>query len=501
MQRNDRGTETRYLFKHALIQDTAYQMLLRTRRQEIHRDVARSLETHSPGRAVAEPELLAHHFEAGGDTERAVQLWLQASRHSLARSAVAEAITQAKQGLAGLKDIDPSQERDSLEIDLQTCMALASMAHHGYGADETEQSYRRAHELLGAFADDPRHIGVLHGFCAVLGTHAKFHDFMEIAAELLERAERSGDSASVCAGHRCMAVDYNSRGEFTEALQAATRAVEYFDPPKHRKSAQRFGHDVGVAAKMHLAIASHFLGFGDQASRLIKEALALAHDLDHPNTLGFAFMWATFLNLVARDLDAALESAETLERVSQESANPNWAEHSRHMSSAALAAHSETAARGVDVMSTTVFSANSNYFRPMYLCFQAEGLCHLDRYDEATASIDEALQRVDDSAERWWLAELHRTKGEILCAQGANAEAEACFSQALSVARAQNARLLELRAANAMARLWRDQGRLAEARDLLTPALLEQLGQLGKSDAAPASSPEGGNHGYSQTAP
>ena len=118
--------------------------------------IAAALEKNFPSRAESEPELLAHHFDAGQEPERAAHLWHRAGRQSLGRSAVAEAFAQAEQGIAALERIEPSHERDSLEIDLQSCLALASMVYRGYAAEETERAYLRARELLGAFDNDPR---------------------------------------------------------------------------------------------------------------------------------------------------------------------------------------------------------------------------------------------------------------------------------------------------------------------------------------------------------
>lgn len=494
MLRNERGGETTYLFKHALIQDSAYQMLLRARRQEIHRDIAAALEDQFPKRAESEPELLAYHFDAGQDPERAAQLWLTAGRRSLGRSAVAEAFVQAERGLAALEMLEPSHERDSLEVDLQTCLALASMSYRGYAALETERAYLRARELLAGFEDDPRHVAVLHGFCAFWGTQARLRDFLDISGELLDRAERSGDRESICVGHRCMAVGYNGRGEFAEAYESSLKAVEFYDPQAHRDSVKRFPHDIGIAAKMHLAIAAQFLGHGDQAARSVEEALAIAEDIKHPNSLGFAYFWAGFVRLVAGDLQATLGTASTLEKISQEAANPAWLEHSRMQSGAAMAVCAETAAAGVDLIVTAEATATNIYIRPMYQCFQAQGLLHLGRQDEACELIEQNLRAVEETGERWWEAENHRIGGEIRRTQGGDAEAEACFEKALEVARRQAAKPLELRAAGSLARLWRDQDRAAEAHAMLAPiydwftegfgtpdlieakALLEQLG-------------------------
>ena len=467
--RSERGAEEIYMFKHALIQDAAYQMLLRVQRQEIHRDVANALEEIFPNRAKTEPELLAHHFDAGQEPERAAPLWLRAGQQSLSRSAVAEAFAQAERGLAAVQRIEASHERDSLEVDLQTCLALASMAHRGYAAEETERAYVRARDLLGAFDDDPRHASVLHGLCALFGSLARFHEYLDISAELLERAERANDSTAICAGHRCMAVGYNSRGEFTEAREASRKAVEYFDPDKHRQSAQRFGHDVGVAAKLHLAIATQFLGQGDQAAQLIEDALALAHELNHPNTLGFAYFWAGFLGLAARDFTATRETSRTLEEVSREAANPFWWAFSQWQSGSVLAAGAKTAVVGVDLIDATAATTTIEYHRPMYLCFQAEGLLNLGQYDEAVELIQQCLRLVNETAECWWEAEIHRLNGEIHRAMGGDGDGEECFRRALAVARRQAAKPLELRAATSLAGLWRDQGKAAEARDLLAP--------------------------------
>lgn len=466
------GPDATYLFKHALVQDVAYDSLLRGPRRELHARIAEALETDFKDRVEMEPEVLAHHFTRAGVPERAAPLWLRAGQHARARSANAEAFVHFRQGLEILESLTPGPDRASLEVDMQIGLALASMAHRGYTAVETENGFLRASKLLSELPNDPRHAFVLHGLCALYGSQVKLDAFFEIAQELLERAVESSDRAAICVGHRCLAVGYNMRGEFASAYDSAATAIGYHDPEADRHSAQRFGQDIGVAALLHLALAARFLGRFEESAAAAEKARALADQLGHANTLAFAYGWLACMDVIARDMHAADQTTRHMVRIGGEHGLPTWAMIGRGFLGVAMTADNEID-KAVDLICSAdaeLTQEHNKIFHPIYACFEADGLAKLGRFDTALTRIDETLRFVETTQERWWEAELHRTKGVVMQQScPATDEARRSFVRAIDVARAQQAKPFELRAATDLARLLQAEGQSQAARELIAP--------------------------------
>lgn len=464
--------ETTYVFKHALIRDAAYETLLLSRRKQIHASIARALETHFPEQALTQPEVLAHHYTCGALPQEAVSNWIRAGQLAITRSSNAEAIAHLNKGMSMLGDLASDLDRDRLELELQVALGLASMAKHGYGAKETERAYRRAFALIGDATDDPRVISILHGLCAVTGSQAKFGEVLELAHEQLDRATRLGDAELLCVGHRTLSYAYNAVGEFLLAFDHACRAVTLYDRNKHYDSARRFGHDAGVAALMHLMISSWYVGDLGRSAKAAEQGLDLARALRHANTLGYALFWIGFIGLTARDAIGVYKIAEEQCRLGVERHLPLWESQGRGMLAAAMIQKGEVEA-GLDHLHSSMACMDQNQFaglRPTYWCCQAGGLTRLGRYDEARRVIENALQVVEETRERWWEAELHRLMGQTEQMAGAPGKnVEFWLKSAMKIARAQSARMLELRAATNLAECWCAEGKRIQARDLIKP--------------------------------
>src|SRR5215212_6212094 len=264
--------EATYSFRHTLIQDTAYDTLLRSRRQQIHQQIAAALTSQGE----VEPELIAHHLTQAGRLAAAAPEWLRAGRRALARSANLEAIAHLTRGLEALHKLPISEAVGSLELDMQISLGLAHTAVRGYSAPETEQAYARARALLSQTDEDCRSFAVLHGLAKVHWTRAQLASMRQVADEMLARADRQTGRLPRLVAHRAMAVVLNTTGHFAQASQHAEQAGALYVPDEDRDTAPLYGQDVGVGAHWHLAVARLFMGDvrASQASGMRAEELA-----------------------------------------------------------------------------------------------------------------------------------------------------------------------------------------------------------------------------------
>lgn len=438
-----------FVFKHALIQDAAYETLLRSRRQQIHARIAEALRTQFIERAEAAPELVATHFHRAGLFKEAAPYWLLAGQRAVARSANVEAIAHLSEGLEALRNIPEQRERDALELDMQISLGAARIAMRGYSAPETERAYVRGRQLLARLDDDPRQFAVLHGLCMVYWNRAEFVHMLEVAQDMLARAERNNDSLALLAAHRVMAVALNPMGRFEEAREHAEKAVSLYDRRQHRDSAHQFGHDQGVGAYWHLAIAALFLGDLEAADRAAREAGALATELQNANTSLYNSLYLSFTNLAKADWEATLRAASDMVDNARERAMALWVVFGRHHLGSALAAlgrwedallELRQARAQADGISNTVFT-------PMTLRYEAEALAGLGRMNEALACLDRAIALGERTEERWYEAEVYRARAAVRRRlRQAGDEVRADLDRALEVARRQKAALFERRA-------------------------------------------------------
>jgi class 3 adenylate cyclase/predicted ATPase len=457
-----------YAFKHALVRDVAYNSLLKSRRQELHSRIAQVLEERFPDAA---PEMLAYHCDEAGLAERAAVCWQRAGTRALERSAIKEAIAHLSHGLASLVEVPPGRGRDDIELDIQIALASAHMAARGYAAEETERAYTRAHELLRG--DDPRQFAVLYGLFVARWNWAQLHDALAAAEEMVNRAQKQRDPVALCVAHRSAAVAQNVLGEFSAARRNTSVAWECYDPRAYAKSALDYGHDIGVAALLHMALADWFLGFPERAWRSARQGEALAEELGHANTRGYAQFWLCWLHLLARDGPALAARAEALVGFADEQVMAFWAAVGRALLGAGktLAGAPENGIELLDSSIAEMERARTRCLATSVKGAQAEALAQLGRRDEGQALLQETLDLARDTGLHWYEAENHRLLG-MLFLQSASPDreaAQACFSRAIDVARRQGARSLELRAATSLARLRADQGQRTTARDLLAP--------------------------------
>jgi predicted ATPase len=466
-----RPPRAKYIFKHALIQDAAYQSLLKRPRQQYHLQVAHLLETRFPDTTEANPELVAHHYTEAGATEQAVAYWLKAGQRAARHSAHREAIAHLRQGLAMLPNLTETPERAKQELAFQSTLGPVVMATQGYASSEAGQIYSRARELCQLVGETEDIYPVLFGVCVFEMVRAKHQESEDVAKELLERAHHAQDPGVHMAGLLGMGVSFVHTGQQSLARQNFEQIIALHDPEKHLPLAFRYSLELGTTANAYCALSLWLLGYPDQALERGQQTLALLKQIKHPYTESRALYWNAVLHEFRREWPIVDERGAGAMKSAGEHGFALVLAAGQIMQGAAMAAGGQRAVGSRQIRDgLDAYRATGALFqRPYHLAMLAEALGAEGLFEEGLEALNDAAGLVEASGERYYEAEIHRLKGELLLAASpqASTEAEACFRQALGVARHQEARSLELRAASSLARLWRTQGKCAEAGELL----------------------------------
>ncbi|WOH47519.1 adenylate/guanylate cyclase domain-containing protein [Bradyrhizobium sp. sBnM-33] len=467
-----RGTppQATYSFKHALVQDTAYATLVRAKRQRLHARIAAALEQHFPETVQAQPELLAHHFMEAGLAEPATDYWLKAGQRAIARSSMAEALAQLRNGLNLLAGL-PEADRRWRELDLQVALGVALMATQGWAAPEAGRANARARELCEQIGATSQLWPVLYGQWVFHGVRAEHNAARDVADEFLRRAQDHQETSATLVAHRVSGTGALWRGEVAAARPHLERTLALYDPERHRSLAFLYVQDPRVAALSSLSWTLLALGYPEQALARSREALEAANDLTHLNTLAYALLFACLFEQYRRAGREARDRAEALVKLSTEQDFPHFLAAATVIRGWALTESGELETglaqlrQGLPAWRAT----GASVYEPHFLGLQAEALGRSGAVEEGLDLIAKALDRVEETGERWFEAELHRMMGELMLRlpRPDPIAAEARFEHAAATACQQGAKLWELRAATRLAKLWREQGRRGEAHDLL----------------------------------
>jgi class 3 adenylate cyclase/predicted ATPase len=458
-----------YTFKHALIQDAAYESLLKSTRQQYHQRIAQVLEEQFPETVEAEPELLARHYTEAGLNEQAVRYWYKAGQRASERFAYVEAIAHLRQGLALLTTLPETSKRTQHEVDIHIALGASLLATKGYGAPEVEQIYLRAHHLCQHLEEPQQLFPVLRGLWNHYTIRAEHQRAHALGEQLLTLAQQRQDSAMLVAAHRALGTTLYNLGTPAEAHRHFTQGLALYDPQQHRTSTFLYGEDGGVMCQSFAARALWFLGYPDQALARSHEAVTLAQQIVHPFSLGFALIFAAMIHQHRREVRAVHERAETVISLALAQGFPFWLAQGAILRGWTLAQQGQAQAgieqihQGSNAFRATGAEINQSYF--LGLLAEAHGT--LGEPETGLRMLTEALAL----GERWYKPELYRLKGALLLQQNSDnhAEAETCFQHALDIARSQQAKSLELRAARSLSKLWQQQGKRQEAHDLLAP--------------------------------
>jgi predicted ATPase len=472
--------DAEYRFKHALIQDAAYENLLKSRRQVLHRRVGEALRDDFAPIWAAAPELLAHHFTRAGMTEAAIEWWGKAAQRSLERSALVEAAEHFTRALDQIAALPPTPALRREQIKLHVALITPLIHVKGYAAPETKAAVERAHllieqaEALGEPPEDPLLLfSVLYSFWVANLLAFNGDVPRDLAAQFLALAEKQGTTVPLMIGHRLMGTSLLYTGDTTEGRAHFDQAIALYDPVEHRPLAARFGQDVEVATLSYRALALWLLGYPEAALRDADDALKKAREMGQAATLMYALGDAQLIHIHCGNHAVANARADELVALADQKGAQFWrALGTLHQG--CLLVLTGKASNAVQLITTGITASRSTgatHRMPWYLSQLAAAHAALDQFDDAWRCIGEALTAVETTKERWFEAEIHRNAGEValMSPQQHTAKAEAYFERALAVARAQQAKSWELRAAMSMARLWRDQGKRQQAHDLFAP--------------------------------
>jgi len=460
-----------YLFKHALIQETAYQSLLRSTRQQHHQRIAQVLEASFPEFCETQPELLAHHYTEAGLSAQAVPYWQRAGQRAIERSAYPEAIAHLSKGLEVLRTLTDTPARAQQELGLQIALGQTWMAAKGQGVPEVELAYTRARELCRQVGETPEIFPVLWGLWRFYFVRAEHQTARELAEQCLNLAQRVQDPALLLVAHYALGGTVYTLGEVTLGRTHLEQGIALYDL-QHHNLAFRYSIDLGVWCLSYVAWPLWQLGYAEQALKRSHEAITLAQELSHPISLAAALDYAAILHHCRRDGQAAQKQAEAGMALSSEQGFPQFLALGTTLRGCALAVQGQ-GEEGITQIhqGLAAFRATGGEFwRPYYLVLLAEAYGKVGQTEAGLFVLAEALAAVHKTGERFWEAELHRLKGELLLRRASpTEEVEACFRQAIEIARHQQAKSLELRAATSLSRLWQRQGKRTEAHDLLAP--------------------------------
>ncbi|MFN0169545.1 MAG: AAA family ATPase [Bryobacteraceae bacterium] len=467
----DGTVSARYRFRHALYPEVVYAGISPERRVRFHREVGDRLEGAYRKRTAIIAAELAMHFEQARDPRRAVPHLRQAARNALQRSAYSEAhrhLDSAQRLLAALPD---GRDRLRQELEILLLLGRVLMTTKGWARDEVEQLYLRARELSEQLGDTPCLLQTLWGMICVSFVRADIRQTQLLGREVLKLANQVRDPVYGILGHMELGGTAFHLGESTAATAKHFRQAEaLYNPRQHPTHVARFGADMGLFSR---SWATHYLwhaGYADKARASAGETLNLARELSHPFSQAIALAYAAMLHQFCLDIEGVDALAEATITLCTEHGFPYylaWAEVLRGWTRAAQGSSEEGIAgirSGIEVLQATA-GARLSYYRALL----AESCARAGRSDEALQALADAWGDIQRTQECWWESELHRLRGEILGSEPIKhcAEAEACFHKAIDVARSQHATTLEMRAALSLGRLWRAEGKEADARLLV----------------------------------
>ncbi len=384
-----------YLFKHALVQDTAYSTLLRGPRQALHRRIAEALEQRFPDFVETRPEILAHHYGEAAMPDKAIAYWHLAGKLSVAKSAVREAVAQLRRGLSLLEGLPETRERQQLELDIHVTLTAALMAGKGFGDPEVAAALERANRLVAETASvgTPLHFSVLFGLWVSTLNSGTIAAALEHATNFLSSAQSQPSSGPLLVGHRILAHCLIYSGDYRAALAHVETAVSLYRPDEHRDDAFRYGQNIGVSAFVMLSWALWHRGYPDQSARAADRALAYSRELGHAHTLVYALCLAGMAAVFARDVATACAHGNDCVALASEHGFAQWAALGRILQGWADAQQGEATtgiARIRDGLAASE-ATGTRLYTPFYLTLLAEALALAGKIDEGLAALDDAL--------------------------------------------------------------------------------------------------------------
>ena len=471
-----RGTppEAHYTFKHALVQDAAYDSLLKSRRQTLHARIAQVIERQFPDTKDLEPQILAHHLTAAGETETAIGYWQQAGKLALKRLALNEAISHLNHGMELIGTRPQSPERDGKELDLRTPLGTAWIARRGFAASEAWSSL---HPALGLAKSLSRHealVPIYNGLHTNVLVQGRAADALDWVNEMLASAEASGDPDLLIVGHRSACITHFYRGDFNRSREHGDRVLALYSEEKHRHLADLTNTDPKTAVGVYVSLGAWMLGYPDRAVQLCEAKDAHARRRGHPFDLGFALTLGGEVWDLRCEPERLLAHVEEGERLGRAHSLPIIYENLAQLMKGLAWLRAGRLTEGIPHLQGAMeryHAHGSEAWMPYFRAVLAEGLALSGDLAGGLHLIEDSLIQIARPGweERSHLADVLRLKGWMLQQQGKFLAAEENYLASLDVAREQQAKSWELRTATSLARLWQSQGKGKEALDLLKP--------------------------------
>jgi class 3 adenylate cyclase/predicted ATPase len=471
-----RGTppDATYVFKHALVQDAAYDSLLKSRRHTLHARIAQVIDQQFPTTKDTAPELLAYHLTAAGEAEAAIPFWQKAGTLAIQRLALKEAISHLNRGMEIIGTLPASVERDGKELDLRTPLGTAYMALKGWTAPEVWDSFYPALGLVKSLGRNQALVPIYYGLWGNVVTKGHFADALAWVNQMLAAAEASGDLDLAIVAHSAACTTYFWRGEFNQSREHGIRVLALYHEDQHRHLALIMNVDPKTYVGLYLSLGSWMFGFPDRAVLESDAKDAHARRRGHPFDIGYALTFGSLVWDYRGEPEPLLARAEEAERLGREHSLPFISEVVAQMFKGLAWLRGGRTAVGVTQLrnATEIWTAGGAWAVVPYLqAVIAEGMALSGDLEGGSKLIDESLAQIERPGweERSHLAEVLRLKARMLQRQEKLIEAEKYYLASLMVAREQQAKSWELRTATSLAKLWQAQGKRQQAYDLLAP--------------------------------
>ena len=461
-----------YVFKHALVQDAAYETLLKTKRQQLHGRIAKALEGSFSEVMQTQPEILAHHYTEAGLSEIAVTWWDKAGDQAIRRSANMEAVRHFSRAIELLQNARESREQEGHELAIRIKMSGPLIATGGYVTPELAENYARAWCLCNKLHEDRSAFPVMYGQWVIPYVRGDMAAALANSERFLRRAEQQNDAGLLMMGHRIYGSSLVWRGDTLTGSEHLRHALSLYRAPEHDQLAYIFSQHPRTAALAHLCLALQHLGFLDQAMDAGSEAISEAKRFGHFNSIAYSLCFVSLLIMLRKDISSLKKTAGELMQLAQQHHAAYWSLWAEPMLGwiAAQEGNIEAGIRQMNKSTEALQKQKANLWVPQTLLLEAEILGKAAQYQRAYALIDAAQALIEPLDQRFYEAELHRVRGAIILSESPDSPAgTASLDRAIEVAQQQNSRFLELRACVSKARLWRDRGLPDKAREIVTP--------------------------------
>jgi class 3 adenylate cyclase/tetratricopeptide (TPR) repeat protein len=469
----DDPTQQRYTFKHALIQDAAYESLLKSRRATHHRRIAEVLEAQFAEVVAEQPEVVAHHYAQGKHPERAAHLWLRGGQGSLRRNAHVEAAAHLRSALGAIAELPDTPARALAELDVQVTLGTALVAARGYASSDVEAAWTRAQHLCSIVGNVPQQVPALFGLWMFETVRANHPAGLALSKTIVRLAEAAQSDDILIEAHLAMGISRFFLGELREARSSFDLLLATYDVGKHGGHRFQFGQDPASIALIWLCWIYWLQGDFARADAAITRATQFARSLKHPFTLSYVLAYAGYHQKFCRDPAGVDSTTDELIKLCTEEQIPVFLANGLMLAGWSLCEKGDATGPAALLNALEMFrSTGSRCFLPYWNSFRADVLSARGDHHAAIDLIEDAHAAMEATSERWAEPELHRLRGRVLERSGAaRGVIETCYRRAVESARERGMRSWELRAVASLAGSLQSQNCSLEARAELAAAL------------------------------